>query len=214
MIFSVQQERLEYEIKYGPLVLGWMVLERLAPESLNGEECEHLRAEVVIDEHISWLFWARYRFETWCNVRDMVTRRSDKLVREKNYSAEWSAVFDQKWQVARYSDGAELPLPDSARDLLTLWFYLRTVPWACVETIALNSHIDRRNWRVRFIHSGRQKVRTRAGEFDCLIVSPTTKGPLGTVFIEQNERHLPVVIRTRVGGLTVSAYLCNIKKGL
>jgi hypothetical protein len=214
LIVVLPQERLEYEIKYGPAVLGGMTLERLSPESLAGEECQHLRAEVEINQSLSWLFWARYRFESWCSVRDMVTRRSEKWVREKNYQAEWSAVFDQQRRVARYTDGTELPLCDSARDLLTLWFYLRTIHWAEGETLVCHSHIDRRNWQVRLRISGRQKVRTPMGEFNCLIVSPTAKGPLGTVFISEDAEHLPVVIRTRAGALTVSAYLRKIKRKL
>lgn len=210
----VVQERLEYDIKYGPVVLGSMVLERLGQESLEGRECEHLRAEVEIDEHLSWLFWARYRFESWCETDNWLTVRSEKRTREKNYCSEMSAIFDQKGKVARYQDGKELVLPDSCRDMLTLWFYLRTIVWGEGKPVVVNSHIDRRNWQVRFITSGKQRVRTRAGDFDCLIVSPTVTGPLGTVFISQDKERLPVVIRTRAGALTVSAYLRKIKRSL
>jgi len=167
---------------------------------------------VEIDGNLSWLFWARYQFESWCDADDWLTIRSDKWTREKNFRSELSAIFDQEKNRARYTDGWELPLPDSARDMLTLWFYLRTIEWVAGETVVVNSHIDRRNWQVKFIISGKQKVRTKAGDFDCLIVSPTATGPLGTVFISQGSQRLPVIIRTRAGGLTISAYLRNIEK--
>ncbi|MEO0020240.1 MAG: DUF3108 domain-containing protein [candidate division WOR-3 bacterium] len=214
IISLAPQERLEYDIKYGPVVLGSMVLERLGPESLDGKRYERLRAEVEIDEHLSWIFWAKYKFESWCDADNWLTSRSSKWTREKNYEANWSATFDQENKLARYDDGKEIVLPDSCRDMLTLWFYLRRVNWYQGETLVINSHIDRRNWQVRFITSGKQRVRTKAGEFDCLIVSPATTGPLGTVFISEDKQRLPVVIRTRAGGLTVSAYLRKIKRSL
>lgn len=203
------QERLEYEIKYGPMVLGAMVLEKLPPETLAGVECERLRAKVKLDGAVSFLFWAKYHLESWCDKRNMLTLRSYKRTKEKNYLAEWSASYESG--KVRYSDGKTYPLADSARDMLTLWFYLRTVNWSEGEKRVFNAHIDRRNWRICFVVTGRQTVRTTGGAFDCLVVSPKTSGPLGAVFISEDERRLPVVIRTRVGGFTISAYLRQFK---
>ncbi len=215
LMMGVVQERLEYDIKYGPILLGSMVLERLEDEWMAGELCQHLRAEVRIDRNLSWLFWAKYRFESWCRAVDTLTLRSVKITREKNYRGEWTAVFDQENRRVRYwEDKTELPLPDSARDMLTLWHYLRRIDWKSNETLFANAHIDRRNWRIRFVVSGRDRVKTPAGDFWCLIISPDVRGPLGAVYVADDASRFPVVIRTRVAGLTVSAYLRNIKMRL
>jgi len=207
----VVQERLEYDIRYGPVLLGTMVLERLDNESLEGELCQYLRAEVRLDQNLSWLFWAKYQFESWCRITDMLTLRSVKTTREKNYRDEWAVVFDHQNRRARYADNSEFSLPDSARDMLTLWYYLRRVDWDNKDTLFANAHIDRRNWRIRFVVSGRKNVKTAAGEFCCLIISPDARGPLGAVYVADDQNRIPVVIRTRVSGLTVSAYLRNIR---
>ncbi len=209
---SLMLERLEYDIKCGPLVLGSMVLERLPEDTIDSIVCEHLRASVKIDGGLTMLFWANYQMESWCRAQDLVTVRYFKRTREKNYQAEWYADYDHEARVVRYSDGENYLLPDSARDLLALWFYLRDFPWEKVDSVVLNSHIDRQNQRLVFITTGRRMVRTGLGKFEALTISPRTSGPLGTIFLTTDSRRLPVVIRTRIGAITVSAFLARVRK--
>jgi hypothetical protein len=208
---AVVSERLEYEIRYGPVTIGTMVLEQLPADSVFGMRYEHFRAEVEIDQNLSWLFWARYRFESWCYSEGLLTVRSCKKTVEKNYRSETEGIFDHEHKLVRYADGTSSPLADSARDLLSLWYFLRRFDWNERETVSVNAHIDRRNWRLKFQVTGRQKVKTRAGEFLCLVLSPGGDGPLGTVLVSDEPRRLPVLIRTRASGLTVTAFLRNIK---
>ncbi|MBM3315783.1 DUF3108 domain-containing protein, partial [candidate division WOR-3 bacterium] len=73
----------------------------------------------------------------------------------------------------------------------------------------VNVHIDRKNYRVRTAVTGRKRARVPAGTFDCLVVAPSAQGPLGTVLIAEDSSRTPVVIKTRVGGLVVSAFLLS-----
>lgn len=210
LILAFPGERLEYEIRYGPLVVGDMVLQHLEPKLIAGEQCEHLRADLLINQNLSWFFWAQYRLESWCRSSDWRTLRAYKKTIERNYQGEYYVTFFHDSGFARYSDGQTVRLYPSARDLLTLWYFLREFDWGTKESLKVKAHIDRRNWNISLRCTGRQVVRTRAGDFDCLAITPRTSGPLGTVFLSSNERRVPVAIRTRVGGLTVTAFLRKI----
>lgn len=201
---------MEYEIKYGPVVLGSMVIEQLPLDSIAEGEYEHFRAEIEIDRALTFVFWARYRLESWCRKADKVTVRSYKMTREKNFQDEWQANYLPENGFVFYSDGVRMGLGDSARDMLSLWYYLRTLKYGIGDSVVVNAHIDKRNWRVRFVVTGTQRVKTPAGNFDCFVIAPRTTSPLGSVFLSQDESRVPVVIRTRIGGLTVSAYLKRI----
>ncbi len=203
--FALSQERLDYEIKLGPFTIGSMRLEKLPPDTIASVDFEHFRAEVKLAGAISFLFWAEYHLETWCDKKELLPRRSYKRTKEKNYRSEWSASYEPG--IVRYSDGKSYPLPDSARDILTLWFYLRTLDWKKEKSKVLTAHIDRKNWRLSFLVTGEEKVITPLGEFDCVVVSPQRESPIGTVFISQDRLRLPVVIRTRIGGFTATASL-------
>jgi len=209
-IAAVPGERLDYGLRYGPVALGTLVLETLEPETVGTTECWHFRADLELTRSFSWLFWANYRLESWCRVSDMVTLRSYKRTREPNYRAEWSADFDLAQSLVRYSDGKTIPIQPDARDLLTTWYYFRTLPMLPGDTVKTALHVDRRNYKLVAVARAAKTVSTPAGVYDCIAVVPNAGGPLGTVYLTDDEERIPVSIRTRVGGLVVSAFLRSV----
>ena len=210
VIAAVPGERLEYGLRYGPVTLGTLVLETLDPETVGTDECWHFRADMELTRSFSWLFWANYRLESWCRVSDMVTLRSYKRTREPNYRAEWSADFDVDQSVVRYSDGKTIPVQPDARDLLSTWCFFRTLPMLSGDTVKTALHVDRRNYLLVAVARAAKTVSTPAGVFDCIAVVPSAGGPLGTVYLSDDKERIPVSIRTRVGGLVVSAFLRSV----
>jgi hypothetical protein len=158
----------------------------------------------------SWLFWANYRLETWCRVSDMVTLRSYKRTREPHYRADWTADFHPGRSVVSYSDGEAVSADSCARDLLSTWYYFRTLPLVPGDTVRAKLHVDRRNYELVAVARAAKTVNTPAGVFDCIVVVPNTGGPLGTVYLSNDEERIPASIRTRVGSLVVSAFLRSV----
>jgi len=71
-------------------------------------------------------------------------------------------------------------------------------------------HVDRRNYRLVAVARAARPVTSPAGVFDCIAVVPDAGGPLGTVYLTDDEQRIPVSIRTRIGGLVVSALLRSV----
>jgi len=209
-IAAIPGERLDYGLRYGPVTIGTLVLETLEPETVGTAECWHFRADLELTRSFSWLFWANYRLETWCRVSDMVTLRSYKRTREPRYRAEWTADFDPGRSVVSYTDGDTVSTDSCARDLLSTWYYFRTLPLAPGDTVRAALHVDRRNYQLVAVARAAKTVSTPAGVFDCIAVAPNTGGPLGTVYLSDDEERIPASIRTRVGGLVVSAFLRSV----
>jgi hypothetical protein len=209
-IAVVPGERLDYGLRYGPVSIGTLTLQTLQPETLGTDECWHFRAELELTRSFSWLFWADYRLETWCRASDMVTLRSYKRTREPHYRAEWTANYDPERSVVEYSDGKAYCIDSGARDLLSTWYYFRTLPLAPGDTVRTALHVDRRNYQLVAVVRVSNPVSTPAGVFDCIAVVPNAGGPLGTVHLTDDAERIPVSIRTRVGGLVVSAFLRSV----
>ena len=203
-------ERLLYDVKYGPLKLGTMSLEVLEPDCSAGETLEHFRCDLEFTRSLSWLFWAQYRLESWSRGPAMLTARSYKRTREPNYRAEWTATYGK--DSVRYSDGKSFAVPDSSRDMLTMWYFLRTVPLDPGDSFRAVVHADRRTSSLRVAVRGPKRVRTSAGVFDCLALTPDAGSPLGTVWLSNDESRIPVVIRTRIGGVAISAQLRQVER--
>jgi hypothetical protein len=209
-IAVVPGERLDYGLRYGPVTIGTLVLETLEPETVGTDECWHFRADLELTRSFSWLFWANYRLETWCRVSDMVTLRSYKRTREPHYRAEWTADFDPGRSIVSYSDGETLATDSCVRDLLSTWYYFRTLSLAPGDTVSAALHVDRHNYQLVAVARAEKTVRTPAGVFDCIAVVPSSGGPLGTVYLSNDAERIPAAIRTRVGGLVVSAFLRSV----
>jgi len=200
-------ETLRYDVRYGPLRLGSLELVTLAPDTVQAETCYHFQATLTSTRALSFVFEATYDIETWCLMADMVTLRSYKKTEEKRYQAEWYADYDYTRDTVRYDDGKEYPLADSARDLLTLWYYYRRLKMGPGDAAKTYAHIDRKDYRVEVRAIRKVRVRAPAGEFDCIELLPTASGPMGAVYLADDSSRVPVVIKTRVGGMVVSAYL-------
>ena len=212
VISAVPGERLDYGLRYGPVSIGTLTLRTLQPEMVGTDECRHFRADLELTRSFSWLFWANYRLETWCRVSDMVTLRSYKRTREPRYRAEWTADFDAARSSVHYSDSTTIAIEPGTRDLLSTWYYFRTLPLVPGDTVRTALHVDRRNYLLVAVARATKSVSTPAGIFDCIAVVPNAGGPLGTVYLSDDSERIPVSIRTRVGGVVVSAFLRSVSK--
>lgn len=224
----VPGERLEYDVKYGPFTLGELVLETLAPDSVQGEPCHHLRSTLGL--RLGFVFRAEYEIESWSRARDMVTMRSSKTTRESRYRGEWTAEYDYGTSRVCYSDGDTFVLRQpEARDLQTLWHWFRFLPLDTGELVPVYAHTDRREYDTWFRATRWTTVTTPAGRFPSLELVPEDKTPLGAVYLADKTEvqgmegvssatpwnelsvsstdRVPVLIRTDVGGMEVSAFL-------
>jgi hypothetical protein len=203
-------ERLTYDVRYGPVTLGRMELCALDPDTIDVETCYRFAANLETNRSLALVFDARYGLLSWVRPADFTTLRSYKDTEERNYEAEVQADFDYGRKVIRYSDGKTYPLAGPCRDLLTLWYFFRQAELEPGDVISLYSHVDRKDYRVKVRAARYEKVRVPAGVFRCVVVVPSTAGPLGTVYLDEQSR-IPVVIRTRVAGMTVSALLREVE---
>jgi hypothetical protein len=183
----------------------------LEPAVVLGETCRHFHAD--LDIRLSFLFRGRYRFDSWSRVADLVTVRSAKETEESRYRANWSADYDYQGGEVRYSDGDTFSLPDSAYDLLTLWYLFRERELEPGDTARVVCHADRRTQPVSVAAGDVKKVAVPAGEFECLELTPIAAGPLGSVWLAEDPARTPVRIRLRTGSLEVDALLVRSDQG-
>lgn len=206
-------ESLDYDIRYGPMRLGRLELAVLEDDTVAGEPAHHFTAR--LDLGLGFLFQATYRLETWCRPADFITLRSAKQTDESRYQAEWTAEYNYPDSAVVYSDGDTMRLDQPARDPLTLWYWFRTVPADADSGFRVYCHTDRREYDVGFTVRPADGVAVPAGTFDCREFLPDPGSPVGSVFVSRADSGaaLPVVIRTRVGSLTVSAALTGVRPG-
>lgn len=209
LLALVPGERLDYDVRLGPVSVGRLELATLAPESLRGEPCRRFQATLEIS--LRFLFRGRYVLDAWATEDEFITLRSGKLTDETRYQAQWTADYLYDDSVVVYSDGDSFALRDQARDLLTSWFFLRSPDIGRSDTLEFHVHSDRRDQRVTIIGRDTSTIETPAGRFRSLELAQQGTGLIGRMFVSYDRRRLPVLIRTSIGGMPIVAQLRSVR---
>ena len=207
--FSVG-ETLFYKVKYGPFTAGTLILSVEKPTTIQGETCYHFTSTL---SYRFLFFSGKDRLDSYVRARDFATLRSEKYISESNYSKELFCNFNYDKGVALYSDGTQVKIESQTRDLLTLWYYFRTLNLKRGDTVRVINHTDKKTYHLKIVVGEEGSVTTPLGKFECFIIRPGAKGSLGkmkgfSVYLSKGKNRLPVIIKTKMvlGYITAELY--------
>jgi hypothetical protein len=206
-------ELLEFSIDYGVLNAGRATMEVAGTRRVAGRECLDIRTEAKSNAFFSKFYKVWDRAQTFLDPSTLLPWRFEKHQREGGYRKDLVIKFDRDGSFARYENGDEVVMHPHAQDELSAFYYLRTLPLETGRDVLIDNHTNRKNYPLRVIVHGRERVEVPAGSFDCWVIEPvvreggifTAKGTL-TIWITADEARLPVKLRTKivVGAVTAS----------
>jgi hypothetical protein len=137
---------------------------------------------------------------------------------EGRYAANDTIVFDPEMGEARYKDGRTYPIPGNAQDALSAFYYTRFQELPIGGSIRFDYHASRKSAPMEVKVIGRQRVKTPAGRFNCVVVEPVlkaggifkNKGRL-VIWLTDDERRMPVLMRSKVLIGSISVVLQEAK---
>jgi len=211
-------ERMAFDLTYGFITAGKAVMSIPETETIAGYPCYHI---VSVAESVPWFsafFRVRDVAESHLDVRYLVTRRFEKSLSEGDYRAHDLVHYDQDRHIAVYPerDGRVVPLSLDAQDILTSLYYVRMMELEIGEPVFIENHADKKNYPLRIDVLERERIDVPAGTFDCIVVEPVMrvaglfrhKGSL-RVWLTDDERHVPVLMRSKVVIGSISAELTS-----
>ncbi len=214
-------ERLTFDIKYGFVGAGTAILAvpEVVPES--GYDCYRIMSVAESNAFISTFFPVRDVVESRLDARELVSRRFEKHLREGGYRNHEEVAYDQDRHVAIYeADGEDrlVPLTLDAQDILTSLYYVRMMDLRVGESVYIENHADKKNYPLEIRVLRRERVEVPAGEFDCIVVEPVMRveglfrhsGSL-TVWLTDDELHVPVQMKSKVAIGSISAVLSDMR---
>ena len=165
-------ERLEYEVKFGPIKVGRASMEVLDIENVRGRPAWHTRFQVTGG---TVFFRVNDVLESWIDVETFSSLRFRQQLsegsRDRLYEYEIypeRAVFVQK-------DKGERPSVSHPLDDGSFLYFIRTVPIELGATYEFQRYFlpDRNPVRLEVL--GRDTVDVLAGRFDALVIRPVIK---------------------------------------
>ncbi len=205
-------EQLHYTIRFGPFQVGTLDLTIENISLIEQESCYHFVARLKSDPKLRFLFRIDDHLESFARIRDFATLKSFKRISESGYKNQIQADFNYRNKQIYYSDSSVLDLKPGAKDLLSTWYYFRTLNLKSNDTFSVLVHTDKKNYDIEITTFGPKVILTGIGKLECLIVTPRTqiKQDVGTVYLSNDARRLPAMIKKRFSFGSIVAVLVKI----
>jgi len=213
-------ESLRFTVQYGFIHAGSAWLEVPEVRQYQGHEVYLLRARAESNAFFSRFYKVRERIESYWDRHGLYSRRYSEDRREGKFRQQNDIVFDTTRNQAVYSDGRTFPVPARVQDALSAFYYFRTQALPIGGSIVFHYHASRKSQPLQVKVIGRERISTPAGTYDCVGVEPILKaggifknsGRL-VIWVTDDERRMPVLMKSKVAIGSVSVVLAEARSG-
>ena len=169
-------ERLEYEAKFSFLNLGAMTLEVRDTLTFENVHCYHISSVLTSARGFRFLFTIDDTIEVYTSSDSLFPYMFRERINESGYRRASDIFFDRDSHFVNYDDSLIINTTTETRDILSFWYYLRGIPLELGDTILVDLHNARENHKVRCIVQKKETVKTKAGNYEAILVEPQTEG--------------------------------------
>jgi hypothetical protein len=205
LIYFSVGERLEYTATFSFLNLGSMTLEIEDTIMYNNTDCYHLSSILSSNQNLRFLFSLNDTIQVYARRNDLLPLFYEKKMHEGDYHNHSKIYFSHDDLSVMYDDSTTLELLHESRDMLTFWYYLRTIPLTVGNTITLHIHESQNNYEVNCFVSKKETITTPIGGFNTILVEPRTeeKGMFSSkggmqIWYSDDDMRYPVQIKTKM----------------
>jgi hypothetical protein len=198
-------EKLDYAAKFSFINLGSMTLEIEDTLTYKGFTCYGFTSILTSNPSLSFLFSLSDTIEVYARTEDLLPIYYEESINEGKYHNHSKLFFDHDSLNVIYDDSLSFDLLEKSRDLLSFWYFLRTIPLEVGDTIPVNIHKSKENYEILCHIEKKERIKTPIGEFNTILVSPQTegKGIFGSggemdIWYSDDEARYPVQIKAKM----------------
>lgn len=192
-------ENLHYKVRFGPFRVGTLDLSINEISVISQESCYHFTVHLKSNPGWRFLFEIDDQLESYARINDFATLKSFKRVFESGYQKELEANFDYQAMQIFYSDSSQFNLESGIKDLISTWYYFRSLSLKPNDSFSVQVHNDKINYKVAIVAKGPKMVKTGIGNIECIEINPTTqmKQDIGIVFLSNDSKRIPALIKRK-----------------
>ena len=185
-------EFLKYKIQYGLVNAGMMTAE--LEESLMGQDTLlHSVGKGWTTGMIAVVFKVRDRYETYFEKNSLRPRHFIRKVNEGGYTKDKEIYFDFKTHYAtvvnhKHQTEESYFIQNNVQDMLSSFYYLRDLDFDNLnegDSIDINMFFDQKMNIIRVLVLGRERIKSKFGEIDCIKIRPLVQE--GRVFKDEEN---------------------------
>jgi len=205
-------EKLTYRLKWGFIPAGQSVLEVLPNHKINGHEVFHFQLKARTNTFIDKIYQVRDQIDAYASIDMNHSIHYQKIVREGRTKRDIDVTFDWKKLQAQYAnfDQKKTPIqiPWQTFDPLTAFYYVRLFQPELGKSIS-TSVTDGKKCVSGFVqYIKRESISVPFGHFMTWLIEPDIKDVGGVfeksknakiqIWLTDDERHIPVLLRSKV----------------
>jgi len=211
-------EQLEYSAKYGFLNIGTMTLEIVDTMTYQTKRCYRIVSKLKSSSSLGFIFTLNDTVEVYTTEDSLLPVYYEENLNEGKYHSRSRLAFNQESLFVVYDDTLRLAIKECSRDLLSFWYYLRTIPLVENDTFKLNVHKSKETHEIECFVYKKEKIKTNLGEFQAIRVAPQAqgkgifgkKGSMEIWYADDSTRY-PLQIKTRFKYGSIVFKLKNVK---
>ena len=206
-------EYFQFSIDWNGLNGGGSLMQVQNIVRVDGRKAYRIVTKAESNSFVSKFYKVRDRAESFVDAESLYSLRFVKHLREGGYKKDVDVRFDHGAGKARYEEGKVFDVPRNVHDVLSAFYYVRTVPLPDGATLSIPTHDNDKTYEMVVKVHGREKVEVPAGKFDCVVVEPMlksegvfkSKGSI-LVYLSDDARRLPVLVKSKIpiGSISVS----------
>ena len=213
-------ERMVFSIDYGLVNAGEGILEIVGIEEYQGHPCYHIQSKTNSNRFFSSIYKVRDKIISYIDTSALHSRYFYKRLREGDYKKTVEISFDHEAGLARYANGQEYPITAGVQDVLSAFYFVRTLDLKAGSVYHVPAHSSRKSYNLRVLVHGKETVEVEAGTWDCFVVEPVIEGEglfkhegKLTLYITDDQYRVPVLIKAKVPVGSIAVSLKEFKPG-
>ncbi len=171
-------EKLVFDVSYGMVTAGEAILAIPEHAVIDGRQTFAVEVRVNSLPSFSWIYKVEDTYRTFIDVQSIAPLRFEQHIREGTYKRDFVALFDQARHIASTTDGKEYPIPPYVHDIMSAFYYVRTIDFsgrADGDVIMLQNFYKDRTHDLAVRILGRQELEVEAGTFNTIVLEPMVR---------------------------------------
>lgn len=210
-------EQLVYAAGFRLFTVGTTTMEVMTPDSLSRDTALHIVSQVKTKPLFNRLYRIDDRVDLWLDHQSLQLLAMRRNINEGKYHRRDTAFVDPQAGLV-FAGTDTLTAEGPVFDPIGAIYYLRSQPLNLGDTFELSIFDGRRLRPMTITVTGPVSIKVPAGEFDCLVLSPTplddqptTKvGGFLKLWLALDERRTPVRVEQRTNFGTMVLKLVEI----
>ena len=204
-------ERLEYDVKFGPMHVGSGSMEVLGNENVRNRPTWHIMFRV---KGGTFFYHVDDRFESWIETTTLSSLRHKQDINEGRRDRERTFEIYPDRPSYIEDDKPEKPSVDQPLDDGSFLYFIRTVPLEVGKTYEFDRYFRPDRNPVKITVLRKERIEVPAGEFDAIVIRPSIKSKgifsengQAEVWLSDDDRHIMLQMKSKLSFGSLNLYL-------